>query len=192
MPRRYCRYVEPNKALKPGVGLVANYLHWSAGTILQEVFVHSQFVGLKQRDKGSSSMKFRLKQSDQVCGFLDKGTSMTGELESTGTLRIDGNFQGSISTADNVIVGKDAVVHADIKVAEIQIHGQFFGNIEAKNRVEIFPTGRVRGDIHTPVLRISEGALLDGVIRMADERPDGPFPSTGTVAEQSNNRPEGN
>ena len=135
-------------------------------------------------------MKFRLKQSDQVCGFLDKGTNMTGELEFVGTLRIDGNFQGSISTADNLIVGEHAVVHADIKVGEIEIHGQFFGNIEAKNRVEIFPSGRVRGDIHTPVLCVSPGAMLDGGIRMADERPDDPSASTEAVAEQPNTRQE--
>ena len=35
-------------------------------------------------------MKFRLKQSDQVSGFLDRGTNVTGELEFAGTLRIDG------------------------------------------------------------------------------------------------------
>jgi len=135
-------------------------------------------------------MKFHLKQSDHVCGFLDKGTNMTGELEFAGALRIDGNFQGSISTAGNLIVGEHAVVHADIKVGEIEIHGQCFGNIEAKNRVEIFPSGRVRGDIHTPVLCVSVGAMLDGGIRMADEGPDDSAASTDTVTEQPNTRQE--
>jgi len=114
-------------------------------------------------------MKFRLKQSDQVSGFLDKGTNVTGELEFAGTLRIDGNFQGSISTADNLVIGEHAVVHADIKVGDIEIHGQFFGRIEAKNRVEVFPTGRVHGDIHTPILCTNAGAKLDGGIHMSDE-----------------------
>src|SRR5262245_16767033 len=117
-------------------------------------------------------MKFRLKQSDQVSGFLDKGTNVTGELEFAGTLRIDGNFQGSVSTADNLIIGEHAIVHADIKVGEIEIHGQFFGTIEAKNRVIVFPSGRVRGDIHTPVLCVTAGALLDGGLRMAADRTD--------------------
>ena len=115
-------------------------------------------------------MKIRFKQSDQVSGFLDKGTNVTGELEFVGTLRIDGNFQGSISTVDSLVIGEHAVVHADIKVGEIEIHGQFFGSIEAKRRVEIFPSGRVRGDIHTPVLSVNAGALLDGGMRMADEQ----------------------
>jgi len=134
-------------------------------------------------------MKFRLKQSDQVSGFLDKGTNMTGELEFAGTLRIDGNFQGSISTADNLIVGEHAVVHADIKVGEIEIHGQFFGSIQAKHRVQVFPSGRVRGDIHTPVLSVNPGAMLDGGLRMADDRPD-EIPATVDAISEEPNTPQ--
>src|SRR6516225_9460528 len=104
-------------------------------------------------------MKFRLKQSDQVSGFLDKGTNITGELEFAGTLRIDGNFHGSISTDDLLIIGEHAMVHADIRAGEIEVHGQVLGTIEAKRRVEISVTGRVRGDIQTPALTVTPGAL---------------------------------
>jgi cytoskeletal protein CcmA (bactofilin family) len=117
-------------------------------------------------------MKFRLKQSDQVSGFLDSGTNVTGELDFAGTLRIDGNFQGSITTTDSLVIGEHAVVHADIKVGDIEIHGQFFGSITAKNRVEIFSTGRVRGDIYTPVLSVNPGAMLEGGVRMTEDRPE--------------------
>jgi cytoskeletal protein CcmA (bactofilin family) len=117
-------------------------------------------------------MKFRLKSSDQVSGFLDKGTNITGELEFAGTLRIDGNFHGSISTGDILIIGEHAMVHADIRAGEVEIHGQVLGTIEAKRRVEISVTGRVRGDIQTPVLTVNPGALLDGRTRMADDRSD--------------------
>ena len=127
-------------------------------------------------------MKFRLKSSDQVSGFLDKGTNITGELEFAGTLRIDGNFHGSISTGDTLIIGEHAMVHADIRAGEVEIHGQVFGTIEAKRRVEIYVTGRVRGDVHTAVLSMSPGAMLDGRIRMADEHPD----ETTTVGARSN------
>src|SRR5262249_21536117 len=140
--------------------------------------------------KRELSMKFRLKQSDQVSGFLDKGTNVTGELEFAGTLRIDGNFQGSISTGDNLVIGEHAVVHADIKVGEIEIHGQFFGSIQAKRRVEIFPSGRVRGDVQTPVLSVSAGAMVDGGIRMADERPEETTVGAQALSEQSNTEHE--
>jgi len=129
-------------------------------------------------------MKFRLKQSDQVSGFLDRGTNVTGELEFAGTLRIDGNFQGSISAGDNLVIGEHAVVHADIKVGEIEIHGQFFGSIEAKTRVEVFPSGRVRGDIHTPVLSVNPGAVMDGGVRMAEERQEETTDTAHSISQQ--------
>jgi cytoskeletal protein CcmA (bactofilin family) len=135
-------------------------------------------------------MKFRLKQSDQVSGFLDKGTNVTGELEFAGTLRIDGNFQGSISTADILVIGEHAVVHADIKVGEIEIHGQFFGSIEARQRVEVFASGRVRGDIQTPVLTICAGAVVDGGLRMADDQPNETTVATHTISEESKTQQE--
>ena len=133
-------------------------------------------------------MKFRLKQSDHVSGFLDKGTNMTGELEFAGTLRIDGNFQGSISTADNLVIGEHAVVHANIKVGEIEIHGQFFGTVEAKGRVEVFPSGRVRGDIHTPTLCVNPGAHLDGGIRMTEEHSDESTAPAPAISKERNTR----
>jgi len=64
------------------------------------------------------------------------------------------------------------VVHADIRAGEIEIHGQVFGTVEAKRRLEISPTGRVRGDIQATVVSVTPGGVLDGRIRMADEQPD--------------------
>jgi cytoskeletal protein CcmA (bactofilin family) len=130
-------------------------------------------------------MKFRPKASDTVSGFLDKGTHVTGELQFAGTLRIDGNFHGSISTGDILIIGEHAVVHADIHAGEIEIHGQIFGTIEAKRRAEIFPTGKVRGDIHTPVLTVTPGGLLDGRMQMTAEKPEETTVVAGSVLSQT-------
>ena len=117
-------------------------------------------------------MKLRQKATDQVAGFLDQGTSLTGELEFTGTLRIDGNFHGSIATNDVLIIGEHATVHADIKAGEVEIHGQVCGSVVCTRRMEISPTGRVRGDVETPVLVIDPGATMDGRTRMAADKPE--------------------
>jgi len=115
-------------------------------------------------------MKFRRKpSSEEISGFLDQGTSLTGELQFSGTLRLDGNFHGSIHSGDILVVDEHADIHADIKVSEVEIHGRVFGNLEAKRRIEIYPTGRVVGDILTPVLVVNPGATLDGKSRMVKE-----------------------
>jgi cytoskeletal protein CcmA (bactofilin family) len=102
------------------------------------------------------------RKTEQISGFLDQGTNITGELQFSNTLRIDGNFHGSITSGDALIIGEHAVVHADIKVGEIEIHGTVFGNVEAERRAEIASTGRLRGDLRTATLTIQAGAVLDG------------------------------
>ena len=106
-------------------------------------------------------MEFNNKISE-ISGFLDQGIELTGELHFTGILRLDGDFHGSIFAEGRLVIGEHANVHADIKVAEIVIAGQVFGSIEAKRRIEILSTGRVQGDVHTPVLVVRPGSMLDG------------------------------
>jgi cytoskeletal protein CcmA (bactofilin family) len=111
----------------------------------------------------SSTVNLRKKSySNDFKGFLDHGTSLTGELTFSGTLRVDGAVHGSISTSDLLIVGDKASVNADIKAGEVQIYGAVFGNIAGDRRVEIYSTGRLRGDVRTPQLVIEEGGRFEG------------------------------
>ena len=109
------------------------------------------------------------RKTEEITGFLDHGTELTGELQFSGTLRIDGSFHGTISNGDVLSIGENANVHADIRVGEIEIYGHVVGNIEAARRIEIFPNGRLRGDLVTPVLVVQEGGLFDGRSRMPSE-----------------------
>jgi cytoskeletal protein CcmA (bactofilin family) len=104
----------------------------------------------------------RRSSSHEFKGFLDQGTTLTGELHFSGALRIDGTVHGSITTSDLLIVGEKASIHADIRAGEVQVHGAVLGNIEASGRVEIFPRGILRGDVRTPQLVIAEGGRFEG------------------------------
>lgn len=107
-------------------------------------------------------MKSWRNKEQQIAAFFDQGTNLTGELQFSGVVRIDGNFHGSINGGETLIVGSNAVIHADIRVREIEIHGQVFGNISAEGRAEIYSSGSFRGDIHTSLLVIQPGGILDG------------------------------
>jgi cytoskeletal protein CcmA (bactofilin family) len=114
-------------------------------------------------------------KSDDIAGFLDHGTEVTGELQFSNTLRIDGNFHGSIVGEDRLIIGEQAVVHADIKVGDIEIRGQVFGNVAVKGQAEILSTGRLRGDLQASVLIIQAGAVLEGRSHMPPAAQQGDF-----------------
>ena len=100
--------------------------------------------------------------NEEFNGFLAEGTSLIGDLHFSGTLHLNGNVRGSISTADVLIIGEHATVEAEIKAGEIQIYGKVSGNIDCAGRVEICETGHVRGDVRTPKLIIKEGGIFEG------------------------------
>src|SRR5580765_3180556 len=136
-------------------------------------------------------MKIWRSKEQQIAAFFDQGTNLTGELQFSGVVRIDGSFHGSINGGETLIVGNNAVIHADIRVREIEIHGQVFGNIEVGGRAEIHSSGTFRGDIHTPRLVIHPGGVLDGHSRMVADSPvsaDQFRESTQIVQEESDNK----
>jgi len=121
-------------------------------------------------------MKIWRSKEQAIAAFFDQGTNLTGELQFSGVVRIDGNFHGSIKGGESLIVGSNAIIHADIQVREIEIHGQVFGNIEVGTRAEIHSSGSFRGDMHTPMLVIHAGGVLDGHSRMIPENISQPTP----------------
>ena len=103
---------------------------------------------------------------DEVNAFLGKGTTFEGKMTFEGMFRLDGRFDGEISSGDSLIVGETGVVNAQITVNVLVINGLVNGNITANTRVEIHPPGKVQGNIQTPILVISEGAIFDGNCKM--------------------------
>jgi cytoskeletal protein CcmA (bactofilin family) len=106
--------------------------------------------------------------------LLGRGSEFDGKLTFEGTVRIDGKFNGSISTKDVLVVGEGAVVSAEIDCGTIIVHGQIVGNIRARVGVELHSPARVKGNIETPTLMIEKGVAFDGQTKMEGiERPTG-------------------
>ncbi len=110
------------------------------------------------------------KASGELNGFLDHGSSFKGELEFEDTMRIDGKFNGKITSKNELIVGESAQIDGDIHVGRIAISGTVVGKIVAEQRVEIHRNGKVYSDIDTPALIIEEGAIFQGNCVMGDRK----------------------
>lgn len=102
----------------------------------------------------------------EIRAFLGEGTSFSGTLQFEGTVRLDGQFEGDVSGSDLLIIGKTAVVRADIQVGSLVVGGQVEGNIVARGRVELLPTAQVSGTIKTSSLAVCDGAVLNGSCEM--------------------------
>ncbi|HEV2762345.1 MAG TPA: polymer-forming cytoskeletal protein, partial [Pyrinomonadaceae bacterium] len=109
-----------------------------------------------------------------MSGFVGGGTVLTGEVVFKGMLRVDGHLSGSVrSEKGTLIVSSGGRVDADIEVAVARVNGTVNGDITATERIEFGRTARVNGNIQTPALAIEQGAVFEGVCRMARPEPQG-------------------
>ena len=111
-------------------------------------------------------------KSGDLNGFLDRGSHFKGELEFEDTMRIDGKFNGKITSKNELIVGESAHIEGDFHVGRIAISGTVVGKIIADQRVEIHRNGKVYSDIDTPALIIEDGAIFQGNCTMGDKAGD--------------------
>ena len=98
--------------------------------------------------------------------LLDSQLTVTGDLETAGSLRIDGRLDGTVRRADVVVVGVGASTSGDIHAREVVVGGTITGNVHASERVELQATAVVTGDVHTGSILVQEGGVVNGRVLM--------------------------
>ena len=102
--------------------------------------------------------------------IIAQGCKFDGKVQVQGTLRVEGEFKGSIGRPESLVIGKTGVVHADVTVKNAIIGGQLFGNIVAENKIELQSGSHVEGDIKTKRLVIDEGVFFEGNCAMGSNQ----------------------
>ena len=103
---------------------------------------------------------------DQVGTIIGKGTQFKGSINAVGALRIDGEVDGEIITASEIVVGETGVVRALIKAQAATVGGTVHGNMEVVEKLELLPSSKVYSNIKVGLLIIAEGAIFKGDCEM--------------------------
>ncbi len=114
--------------------------------------------------------KETVKTIGKVDTIIGGNSEIKGTIASKSTIRIDGKLEGGISNAEGVIVGEHGEVNGNINAQSVMVSGKIEGNVSCSNTLEILPEAQIYGDIQTPVLTISEGAIFEGNCTMAKEK----------------------
>ena len=103
------------------------------------------------------------KNTDRISTFIGADASIDGAIEFKGTIRIDGRVKGNItSNGGTVVVGEKGIVNAEISVNVAVVMGEVNGSIDAKDRIEVYPPGRLGGEIQSPIVSIEPGGIFNG------------------------------
>jgi cytoskeletal protein CcmA (bactofilin family) len=109
------------------------------------------------------------KRNNDIEAFLGRGSSFKGNLNFEGSIRIDGDFDGEIVGTGTLVIGEGAQIKADIDVGSLYISGDVIGTIDVKEKIKIFATGRLFGNIKTSSIAIEEGGIFEGYSRMVSD-----------------------
>lgn len=104
--------------------------------------------------------------SDQVETIIGQNTSVKGSLSTSGALRIDGEFDGDVSTSADLIVGESGRIKATVAARNAVVAGIITGNMDIGDKLELLPTAKVVGDLKVGSLIIGEGAVFKGNCEM--------------------------
>lgn len=101
--------------------------------------------------------------SSNAAACVSQGIKIKGELTGSEDLFIDGTVDGKVTlTNSTVTVGPNATVKAEITAREVVVRGRAEGKFTASERVQIWHTAKVEGDIKAERISIEEGAELHG------------------------------
>ena len=95
--------------------------------------------------------------------YVHRGTTITGDLEASGRVRVHGAVRGNIRVSGVLEVAESGVIEGElIEADEVKIIGTVVANVHAKGKIEIWKDGRLEGDVRATSLDIEEGASFTG------------------------------
>ncbi|MFY9484303.1 MAG: polymer-forming cytoskeletal protein [Patescibacteria group bacterium] len=92
---------------------------------------------------------------------------LQGQLKDSQDIIVHGQVDGEVASERNVTITESATVKGPISATIVTVGGTVRGSIEAREKLELLPSGKVYGSIATKELTIRPGAVFNGRSSMA-------------------------
>ncbi|HYL62916.1 MAG TPA: polymer-forming cytoskeletal protein [Candidatus Methylomirabilis sp.] len=103
--------------------------------------------------------------SPRAAACISQGIRIKGEVTGSEDLFVDGHVDGKLSlTNGSLTIGPNGTVKADVSAREVIVRGKIDGKVFAREKVALWSTGQVNGEVQTDRLAIEDGALLRGKV----------------------------
>jgi len=126
---------------------------------------------------------FGTRKPRQSTGYsvINDRLSIRGELDTDGTVRVDGRVEGPSHRAGTLIVGTGGSVVGDIEARDVVVAGTIHGNVHAAGRIQIESGALVLGEIRANSMVLLEGATIHGQVSIGATPPAAVSLPTGTA-----------
>ena len=97
---------------------------------------------------------------------IGKGTTIEGNIDTSGNIRIEGKIVGNIKSKAKIALGVSSQVEGNVSAQNADIEGHVKGKIEITEVLVLKSTAVITGDILTGKLVIEPGATFNGSCKM--------------------------
>jgi cytoskeletal protein CcmA (bactofilin family) len=116
-------------------------------------------------NKDENKVAEELSNSSNTIG---KGTTIEGNIETYGNLRVDGKVVGNIITKSKLVLGQTSQVEGNILAQNAEVFGEIKGKIEVSDLLTLKASSVIHGDILTSKLIVETGATFNGGCKMGN------------------------
>jgi cytoskeletal protein CcmA (bactofilin family) len=103
--------------------------------------------------------------SSKAAACISQGIKIKGEVTGSEDLFVDGQVDGKLSlTNGSLTIGPNGNVKADVTAREVIVRGKIEGKVSGRDKVQLWSTGQVTGEVRTDRLAIEDGAMLRGKV----------------------------
>lgn len=114
-----------------------------------------------------------------------------GDLSGEEDLVIEGRVEGKVDLKqNNVTIGKNGRVRADVFGKVVIVEGEVDGNVFAREQAILRQAGAIRGNITAPRVMLEDGSRFKGSIDMEAPKETGGGAARHEPNRQESNRPE--
>jgi cytoskeletal protein CcmA (bactofilin family) len=115
---------------------------------------------------GPAPIPKRVVRSGSVPSIVSPDLTVTGTLNTTGDMQIDGILEGDVRSV-GLVIGERAEVHGEIWAEDVTVRGRVIGRIHAR-KVLLCSTCHVEGDILQEAFAVEAGAFFEGTCRRSE------------------------
>ena len=122
-------------------------------------------------------------QAEAITSVIADGVKMTGDLEGTHGLKIDGHIRGSVVFGTNnglCIVDQTGFIDGSLIGPRALIKGRIDGHVFIRGEVVLAPGAVVNGDVHYGRISLRDGAQINGRMYAITQKDAQPTQSTPT------------
>lgn len=106
------------------------------------------------------------KHETRIDTLIGSSTSVQGDIEFSGGLRIDGRVTGNVRVVPgakaSLSISEHGVIEGSVEAPQVVLNGSVNGDIVASDRVVLGAKARVRGNVSYGVIEMALGAEITG------------------------------